>query len=149
MHRLLWLCCLVLPLSLQAGDEGLQPIAPQPDAGRVYDITLHDPGELMLLLRQLERLGGGPQANGTQASVALVLHGPEVAYFARGHYDHYRELVDLAARLDAFHVIEVKACRTRMKALGLKPEDMPAFIELVPYGPDEVERLRREGYLVM
>jgi len=149
MRFLPWLCCLLLPLSLQAGDEGLPPIAPEPGTNRVYDITLHDPGELMLLLRRLERLGGGPQASGTQPSVALVLHGPELAYFARDHYDHYRELVDLAARLDAFHVIEVKACRTRMKALGLKPEDMPAFIELVPYGPDEVERLRREGYLVM
>ncbi|WP_297528663.1 DsrE family protein [Thiohalobacter sp.] len=149
MCRLLWLFCMLLPLPLSAADEGLPPGAPQPEAGRVYDISLHDPGELMLLLRRLEQLSEGPQASGTQPSVALVLHGPELAYFARDHYDHYRELVDLAARLDAFHVIEVKACRTRMKALGLKPEDMPAFIELVPYGPDEVERLRREGYLVM
>jgi intracellular sulfur oxidation DsrE/DsrF family protein len=36
-----------------------------------------------------------------------------------------------------------------MRRLGLRKEDIPAFIELVPYGPDEEERLRRNGYVYL
>jgi intracellular sulfur oxidation DsrE/DsrF family protein len=57
--------------------------------------------------------------------------------------------VDQAARLDAAHVIEVKMCLTEMHHLGLRKEDIPGFIELVPYGPDEEERLRRSGYVYL
>jgi intracellular sulfur oxidation DsrE/DsrF family protein len=36
-----------------------------------------------------------------------------------------------------------------MKRLGIGEEDIPAFIELVPYGPDEEMRLRRNGYVYL
>jgi intracellular sulfur oxidation DsrE/DsrF family protein len=57
--------------------------------------------------------------------------------------------VDQAARLDAGHVLEVKMCLTEMRRLGLRKKDIPGFIELVLYGPDEEERLRRNGYVYL
>lgn len=117
---------------------------------QVYDINLHDPQELSRLLHRLDELAGTPNAASHAPRIALVLHGPEIEFFSIPWYEHYRELVDLAARLDAFRVIEVKACEARMKELGLTEEDLPGFIETVPYGPAEIERLEREeGYVRM
>ncbi len=115
----------------------------------VYDISLHDPEDLHLLLGRLEALSRQPNPQSRLPEISLVLHGPELNLFAIGNYADHRQLVDLAAKLDAFQLIEVKACRTMMRELKLEPEDMPAFIEIVPYGPDEVERLVGEGYLKM
>jgi hypothetical protein len=36
-----------------------------------------------------------------------------------------------------------------MRARGIREQDVPGFIELVPYGPDEEERLRRRGYVYL
>jgi len=55
--------------------------------------------------------------------------------------------VDEAARLDAFDVVDIRICQTMMEARGIGPDDIPSFIEQVPYGPGEVERLVEDGYL--
>jgi intracellular sulfur oxidation DsrE/DsrF family protein len=78
-----------------------------------------------------------------------VLHGPEIEIFAKRNYARFRETVDRAARLNDGRIIEIKMCRTEMKRLGIGEEDIPDFIELVPYGPDEELRLRRNGYVYL
>ncbi|BAZ92951.1 putative threonine efflux protein [Thiohalobacter thiocyanaticus] len=155
---------LVLVL-LTGGGPGVLQAAPLPADGdaprahpipeileqrhRVYDINLHEPQELRRLLQRLDEVTPGPRPGSNPPRFALVLHGPEIEFFAIGNYAEYRDLVDLAARLDAFGVIEVKACQTRMESLGLGGDDLPAFVEIVPFGPAEVERLEREGYVRM
>ena len=127
-------------------------VADAPDVERqreVYDVSLHDPQALQLLLGRLEQLARAPNPRTRPADIALVLHGPELEFFSIGNYAHYRDLVDLAAKLDAFQVVEVKACNTMLRSLGLQPQDLPAFIEIVPYGPGEVGRLVGDGYLKM
>lgn len=142
------------PLAQPAVEEGQAPLPPlltpeQRENNVVFDVTLHDPADIALLLKRLDELETQPAAQGEQPHIALVLHGPEVEYFALKHYAENQELVDLAAKLSAFGRIEVKACQTRMRTLGLEDQDMPSFIELVPFGPDEVERLVGEDYLRM
>ena len=139
---------------LPAVGEEAAPLEPlltpeQQQQHLVFDISLHDAADLALLLHRLERLVMQPRAQGAMPQIALVLHGPEVEFFALKNYPKYQELVDLAAKLDAFKIIEVKACQTRMKSLGLMDEDMPAFIELVPFGPDEIQQLVEQNYLRM
>ena len=80
------------------------------------------------------------------AGIALVLHGPEIKMFTKKNYGKYQKLVDKAARLDSSSVIEIKICRTAMDDMKIKKDDLPAFVEIVPYGPDEEERLLRQGY---
>ena len=115
--------------------------------GMVLDVSVHSLDELRVLLDRAEELAMRPQPQGEKAGVVLVLHGPEVKFFAISNYTRYKEIVDKAARLDAFDVVDVKICRTMMEKLGVERDQIPAFIEQVPYGPGEVGRLVREGYL--
>ena len=115
----------------------------------LFNVTLHTPAEIAGLLARAEQLAQTMRTDDARTGIALVLHGPEIEMFAKQNYPRFQKTVDQAARLDAAHVIEVKMCLTEMRRLGLQKEDIPEFIELVPYGPDEEERLRRNGYVYL
>lgn len=132
-------------------DATLPPSVAAPDNRPPYlfRVSLHTPEELEGLLTRAEQLAKTARPTGRQTGIALVLHGPEVEIFARKNYTKYRHIVDRAARLSAEGVIEVKMCQTEMRSRDIRDEDVPGFVELVPYGPDEKERLQRRGYVYL
>lgn len=113
----------------------------------VLDITVHTIKELQVVLDRAEKLAMTPRPPGEGATVVLVLHGPEVEFFAISNYEKYKEIVDQAARLDAFEVVDVKICQTMLEMHGIRREDIPSFIEQVPLGPQEVDSLINRGYV--
>lgn len=113
----------------------------------VLDISVHTIEGLKVLFDRAEQLAMMPRAKGEDASLVLVLHGPEVDFFSIKNYHKYKDIVDQAARLDAFDVVDVRICQTMIGARGIEPMDIPSFIEQVPYGPGEVERLKQQGYV--
>jgi intracellular sulfur oxidation DsrE/DsrF family protein len=121
----------------------LAPVSPK---RYVFSIVLHKAEEIDQLLTRAEKLSGQTPATG-EAGIALVLHGPEVEFFRRSNYTSYRNIVDRARRLDRAGVIEVKVCRTQMRDLNIRDAEMPDFVEIVPFGPAEVERLKNLGYV--
>jgi intracellular sulfur oxidation DsrE/DsrF family protein len=123
------------------GDEEGVPVR------AVLDISVHTIEGLRVLLDRAEVLAMRPQAKGEEASIVLVLHGPEVEFFSIKNYEKYRDIVDQAARLDAFDVVDVKICQSMMEMRGIERDDIPAFIEQVPLGPDEVDRLVEDGFV--
>lgn len=143
--------CFVAALALAVAWPGPARAA-EPPAGtprHLFQITLHTPEELQGLLTRAERLAKTTRPTDRHTGIALVLHGPEIEVFARRNYSMYRHIVDLAARLDAEGVIEVKMCQTEMRTRGIGAQEVPEFIEFVPYGPDEEARLRRRGYVYL
>lgn len=128
-------------------DNGLQAPATEPPVRAVLDISVHTLEGLQVLFDRAEQLATGPQAANENASVVLILHGPEVEFFSIRNYDRYRDIVDQAARLDAFDIVDVKICQTMLGVAGVDRADIPAFIEQVPLGSAEVNRLVEEGYV--
>ena len=163
MKRILLLLMIAASLLLYLNQQESEPVTdiaesspvpskdmlPEEDAPNkaVLDITVHTVDELKVLFDRAEELALAPQPPGSEASVVLVLHGPEVEFFSISNYDKYKDIVDQAARLDAFDVVDVKICQTMMEIRGIPRDDIPAFIEQVPQGPAEVEKLVREGYV--
>lgn len=151
---------LLQPGALQQPEPSPQPgaadVADEPDTQAdeqdtrvraVLDISVHTIEGLRVLFDRAEQLAMRPQAQGVDDSIVLILHGPEVEFFSIKNYDKYKDIVDQAARLDAFDVVDVKICQSMMGLRGVARDDIPAFIEQVPVGPDEVEQLVQEGYV--
>lgn len=140
-----------VPVSGPVVSEVPDPVQPLPQeippVRGVLDITVHTLDELRVLLDRAEQLAGTLQPKGENASVVLVLHGPEVEFFASSNYGKYKDIVDQAARLDAFDIVDVKICQTMMSIQGVARDDIPAFIEQVPLGQAEINRLVGEGYV--
>ena len=110
------------------------------------DIALHTLSELKQLLEQAEEIANGKSQYNTDEPIAVVLHGEEIKAFVRSNYRSNKALVDLAARLDAFNIIEVKVCKRWMGANGIMENQLPPFVESVPFGAGERDRLQKAGY---
>jgi intracellular sulfur oxidation DsrE/DsrF family protein len=130
--------------------DAQQHLVPVPDRSNyVADISVHTEGELTVLFDRIEELLERPRNDQESALVSLVLHGPEVEFFALKNYGKYKSLVDRAAKLDALGAVDIRICQTMMESYGIHSEEVPAFLEQVPFGPDEVQRLVNEGYVKM
>jgi intracellular sulfur oxidation DsrE/DsrF family protein len=133
---------LLCPLSHSQGEAGSE-------TRYVADIELQTLDQFQqLLVRADELFLAGKTASDGDAAVIFVLHGPVLRSLLRENYPGNRQTVDMAARLTAFGVIELKACRAWMRNARIDEADLQPFIETVSYGPDEVDRLVREsGYI--
>ena len=127
--------------------QAIKPGEPGEHQPVVIDVVLHDKDSILSMLRRAESLAMTPNPAERPRQIALVLHGPEIEHFRISSYQDNKEIVDLAAKLDAFNVIDIKMCNTAMDELEVNEQEVPAFIEIVPYGPGEVERLQAEGFL--
>jgi intracellular sulfur oxidation DsrE/DsrF family protein len=136
--------------------SGPQRLLPENAPGRlevlphgkyVVDVVLHSYEEIDQLLNKAEEHALRPRPADQHAAIAIVLHGPEIDLFSIRNYQKYQSLVDKAARLDAYNIIDVKMCQTTMRKRGLRNQDVPGFIELVPYAPEEIEQLQQQGFV--
>jgi intracellular sulfur oxidation DsrE/DsrF family protein len=137
----------------QAGGT-VQPVVPSIGSeplltDRVGDVSVHSVEELDLLFSRVEQLLDRPRREGEEPLISLVLHGPEVEFFALKNYDKYRDVVDRAAKLAALGAVELNICQTRMREYGIGPQEVPSFLNQVPFGPAEVERLLEQGFVYM
>jgi intracellular sulfur oxidation DsrE/DsrF family protein len=121
----------------------------QPLPKYVAQIQLNTAAELAGVLDRADQLlQTGKFSAGSDEPIVFVLHGPEARVFFQQNYFANKQLVDVAARLSAFEVVEVRVCRTWMGGDGLNEEDLPPFVSTVPFGPAEERRLMEdEGYV--
>lgn len=113
----------------------------------LFDVSNHTVEELEGLLARIEEIIEVSPEAFDNLEMVMVLHGPDIDLFTQQNYSENKQLVDLAAKLDAFKVVDMKACETAMGSLGVEREDIPPFIELVPYAPDTIRTLEQEGYI--
>jgi len=113
----------------------------------VANLERHTPDELYSAFLKADGLLESADTYPEFEPVVFVLHGDEANIFVRNNYRKYKNMVDLAARLDAFGVIDIKICEYWMSANDVERRDFPAFVETIPYGPTEEIRLVEEGYI--
>lgn len=128
-----------------AGAELLNETKPQKF---FFDVYAHSAGDFRALLERARMIYDetSPGAR-DDLKVVLVLHGPDIEFFAARNYEKYQDIVDLSAQLDAFGVFDFMMCAATATSLGLAIDDVPAFIEFVPYGPAEIDRLESAGFV--
>ena len=131
--RLLILCLMSLALSAQAEEHFL---------GQMH---VHTPAELATFLQRAETWAE-ENPDYPENAISVVLHGPEAQAFVKDNYKQHRQLVDRAAKLDAFNVVDIKICETWMGMNQVQRNQLPAFIDTVPFGPAEEDRLIKAGY---
>lgn len=132
----------LMPLQLSA-----QQYIPSDEASPKFlaHIEVHTVDELNKLLKRSEQLfDDGKLVPGKDTAVAFVLHGREASSLFSENYKNNKSMVDLAARLSAFDVVDIKVCKTWMGGKGLDESQLPPFIGTVPLGPAEERRLLNE-----
>ncbi|ARN74429.1 hypothetical protein [Oceanicoccus sagamiensis] len=115
MVKSLALLCFSL-LSLWAQAQAFIPAQVQAGSPKyLAEIEVHSSKELYALLSRAEALlDDGRFKAGVDTPVAFVLHGAEARSLLRANYSSNKTLVDLAARLTAFEVVDIKVCKSWM-----------------------------------
>lgn len=135
----------VLLTALGAGS--LTPVLAEPrEGGYVFSVTVSSQQQLDVVLDRAEDLRElfDPEQHGR---IAIVLHGDELQLFQKSNYSSNVSTVERARLLDEDNIIDIKACQTMMRTLQIGQNDLPSFIEQVPFAPAEIERLEsEEGY---
>lgn len=132
--RLLLLSILLSACSLAAAD----------DKPSYLEVSPQNPGDLVRLLDAVEASFDEELVH--REPVVVVLHGEEAKLFTRQTYDLNRSLVDRAALLDAYKLIDMRMCETWMSRNNIQKSDLLPFIDTVPYAPEEIDKLKAKGY---
>lgn len=116
----------------------------------VYDIAVSTVPAFTSALDRASYLSQVYHADPFDASIILVLHGPEINYFAISNYAEHKDLMQRAQSLTVGGIIKIRMCRLAAKAQGYEPKDIHGFVEMVPMADAEIVRLQRdEGYAYM
>lgn len=133
-------------IGVAAGD--VRPLSPVSEAslpaGYLARVDKNEHAEILAILRRAENYFEQSGAEDESAPVVLVLNGPEIRIFARKNYRQFQETLDLAAKLSAFNVVDVRICEARMEFEGLQHSDLMPFVGTVTNGPTERSRLLQE-----
>ncbi|GJM06020.1 MAG: hypothetical protein DHS20C09_20160 [marine bacterium B5-7] len=113
----------------------------------LFDITNHSIEELEALLVRAEEVSQAHPADFEDLEIVMIIHGPDIDLFRSQNYTENKQLIDLAARLDTYDVIDMQVCETTMSMRGVDREDIPSFIESVPYAPFEINQRLQDGYI--
>ena len=111
--------------------------------GYVFSVTVTSAQQLDVVLNRAEDLRElfDPAEH---SRIAIVLHGDELHLFQEQNYSNHQSIVERARLLDRDNIIDIKACQTMMRTLEIEQNELPSFIEQVPFAPAEIERLERE-----
>ena len=121
----------------QSGD----PLLSENADGYVARILNDSPEEVANALERVEKLYSEGRLPQGANPIAIILHGPEVEIFFKDNYEEYKRIVDLAARLSAFGVVDVRVCETQSGIMGRSRSSIHSFIGTVPFGPTAVKQL--------
>lgn len=125
-------------------------IPTQYQAGKaVYDVAQNDPKEFNVLLDRISGLDAEYSHDPFDASIVVVLHGPELKFFDTRNFSKYEELVRRAQSLSVGTAISFRVCQRSADNQGIAPENLHGFLQLVPMGDAEIVKLQQQGYAYM
>lgn len=110
----------------------------------VYDVHVSTVAKVESVLDRASHLSTITGADPFDQSIILVLHGPELNFFAIQNYDRYKDLMHRAQSLVASEALTIKMCKIAAVGQGHQPEDIHGFVEMIPMGDAEIIRLQYE-----
>ena len=112
----------------------------------VYDVNVKTLAAMNGVLDRASFLSKITGADPFDSSIVLVLHGPEIEFFARKNYSKYKELMHRAQSLVEGETLKIRMCKLAAGGHGFKPSQIQGFVEMVPMGDAEIIRLQNEEH---
>ena len=131
--------------ALQSGEQDDSEI--QEPLKLLADLRVHSADELGDVLQRVDQLFSNGRLGAQSPPVVFLLHGEEARVLYQQNYTRHQEIVDLAAKLSAFDVVDIRVCAVWANGKGLDNNRLQPFVGTVPYAPKEEKKLVREsGY---
>ena len=112
------------------------------------DISVNSPQELFDILTRADMLleSGWHSVEGS-SPIIFLLHGDEARILFKQQYENNKEVVDLAARLTALNIVDIKVCDIWIEGNNLFIKDLQPFVGVANNAAAEADRLvSQENY---
>lgn len=106
------------------------------------DLRVHSAEELESVLARVDKLFLNGGISDRDNPVVFLLHGDEARVLYQSNYTQNKRVVDLAAKLSAFDVVDIRVCESWSKSKGLDNNTLQPFVDTVESAPAEKKRLR-------
>jgi len=113
----------------------------------LFVVNDHSIDEFEALLNRAEQVSQSQPKDFEDLEIVMVIHGPDIDFFTNKNQASNSQLLDIAKRLDLINVIDMKVCETTMSMRGVERNDIPSFIESVPFAPTEIKERLEKGYI--
>ena len=106
------------------------------------DISVHSPQELLDILMRADMLFESGQYSAENSSpIIFLLHGEEARILFKPQYESNKQVVDLAAKLTALNVVDIKVCDIWINGNNLFVKDLQPFVGVANNAAAEAQRL--------
>ena len=112
----------------------------------VYDVHVETVAKVESVLDRASHLSKITGADPFDQSIVLVLHGPELNFFAIKNFSKYKKLMQRAQSLVESEALKIKMCKIAAESQGYQPIDIHGFVEMIPMGDAEIIRLQFEEH---
>jgi len=142
LNRLLsfWIAFFVMTGPTVAAPLTLDDLLARPEApaGVVFEIVDRDPGALEFALPWVKQAAQRLKARHPGLPMALVTHGQEMFALQTKKRTGNPAVHQIAESLSRDDGIPVHVCETYAGRRGLAAEDFPAYVDVAPSGPSQI-----------
>ncbi|OOZ34504.1 hypothetical protein BOW51_12085 [Solemya velesiana gill symbiont] len=122
--------------------------APEPPEGIVFEVVSGDDDALDRLLPQIQKDIQRLRNRFPNLEIALVSHGIEQFALLSDETDEFKEVHELVQNLGESDV-PVHVCGTHASWQGKTDRDFPAYVDVAPSGPAQINQYIELGYVLI
>lgn len=115
-------------------------------SGVIFAVREYDEDALHWVLPRVEKYMQELRSRFPKLQIAMMSHGDEIISLSEGNKHNHKATHKLLQKLVTQNNLLFHICGTMARMNGLDPDDFPDYIDVVPYGPAQVEDYQSLGF---
>ena len=117
--------------------------------GVIFAVREYDEDALVWVLPRVEKYMREIRKNHPDISIAMMSHGDELVSLSNTRLKEYNRMHKLLKKLVTEENLRFHICGTMAEMNGLGVDDFPEYVDVVPFGPSQVEDYINLGYVLI
>ena len=117
--------------------------------GIIFVVREYDEDALVWVLPRVEKYIQEIRHNHPKVSIAMMSHGDELASLSHDKIDEYGSMHKLLQKLVKENQLQFHICGTMAEMSGFTVDDFPEYVDVVPFGPTQVEDYVSMDYVLV
>ncbi len=120
-----------------------------PPPGIIFTVREYDEDALYWVLPRVEKYLLELRQRYPKLQIAMLSHGDEIVSLTSDNRKNHKTTHNLLQKLVTQHGLLFHVCGTMAEMSGLDPEDFPDYVDVVPYGPSQIEDYQHLGFVLI
>lgn len=118
-------------------------------AGVIFAVREYDEDALVWVLPRVEKYMREIRSSHPGISIAMMSHGDELISLSNTRLKEYSSMHKLLKKLVTEESLRFHICGSMADMNGFGVDDFPEYVDVVPFGPSQVEDYLKLGYVLI